>query len=220
MFTIKIEVKKMKHRRIKPKMIPVIYGLIALVAIGSAYLIENALKQSAFKDEDHYGYVTKTIMEEEVPVVNTQPTIIRPYNDTEIKVLKSYYDYKADETSQQNALIYHDNTYMQNSGVAYGGKDNFDVIAILDGEVVEVNEDKLLGKIVQVKHDNEIISIYQSLSETSVNKGDTIKQGQVIGKSGTSNISTDLGSHLLFELIINGSTVNPEEYYDKLVSEI
>lgn len=220
MFTIKIEVKKMKHRKIKPKMIPVIYGLVALVAIGSAYLIENALKQSTFKDEDHYGYVTKTIMEEEVPVVNTQPTIIRPYNDTEIKVLKSYYDYQADETSQQNALIYHDNTYMQNSGVAYGGKDNFDVIAILDGEVVEVKEDKLLGKIVQVKHDNEIISIYQSLSETSVNKGDTIKQGQVIGKSGTSNISTDLGSHLLFELIINGSTVNPEEYYDKLVSEI
>ena len=220
MFTIKIEVKKMKHRRIKPKMLPVIYGLIALVAIGGAYLVENALKQATFKDEDHYGYVTKTIVEDEVPVVEVKPTIIRPYNDTEIKILKSYYDYKADETSQQNALIYHDSTYMQNSGVAYGGKDSFDVVAILDGEVTEVKEDKLLGKIIQMKHDKDIISIYQSLSETSVKKGDTVKQGQVIGKSGTSNISTDLGSHLLFELIINGSTVNPEEYYDKLVSEI
>ena len=86
--------------------------------------------------------------------------------------------------------------------------------------MTEVKEDKLLGKIIQMKHDKDIISIYQSLSETSVKKGDTVKQGQVIGKSGTSNISTDLGSHLLFELIINGSTVNPEEYYDKLVSEI
>ena len=109
---------------------------------------------------------------------------------------------------------------MQNSGIAYGGKDNFDVIAILDGEVVEVKNDKLLGNIVQIKHNEKIISVYQSLSETNVKKGDTIKQGQVIGKSGTSNISKDLGSHLLFELIINGTTVNPEDYYDKLVNEI
>lgn len=210
----------MKSRKLKSNMVPIIYGMVALLGIGSAYLIENMLNNAIFKEEDHYGYVSETITEEEVPVVNTEPTLIRPYNDTELKVIKNYYDYKADETSQQNALIYHENTYMQNSGVAYGGKDNFDVVAILDGEVVEVKNDKLLGNIVQIKHNEKIISVYQSLSETNVKKGDTIKQGQVIGKSGTSNISKDLGSHLLFELIINGETVNPEDYYDKLVSEI
>ena len=210
----------MKNRKLKSNIVPIIYGLVAILGIGSAYLIENMLNNAVFKEEDHYGYVSETITEEEVPVVNTEPTLIRPYNDTELKILKNYYDYKADETSQQNALIYHENTYMQNSGIAYGGKDNFDVIAILDGEVVEVKNDKLLGNIVQIKHNEKIISVYQSLSETNVKKGDTIKQGQVIGKSGTSNISKDLGSHLLFELIINGETVNPEDYYDKLVSEI
>lgn len=210
----------MKNRKLKSNIVPIIYGLVAILGIGSAYLIENMLNNAVFKEEDHYGYVSETITEEEVPVVNTEPTLIRPYNDPELKVLKNYYDYKADETSQQNALIYHENTYMQNSGIAYGGKDNFDVVAILDGEVVEVKNDKLLGNIVQIKHNEKIISVYQSLSETNVKKGDTIKQGQVIGKSGTSNISKDLGSHLLFELIINGETVNPEDYYDKLVSEI
>ena len=210
----------MKNRKLKSNIVPIIYGLVAILGIGSAYLIENMLNNAVFKEEDHYGYVSETITEEEVPVVNTEPTLIRPYNDTELKILKNYYDYKADETSQQNALIYHENTYMQNSGIAYGGKDNFDVIAILDGEVVEVKNDKLLGNIVQIKHTEKIISVYQSLSETNVKKGDTIKQGQVIGKSGTSNISKDLGSHLLFELIINGTTVNPEDYYDKLVNEI
>ena len=210
----------MKNRKLKSNIVPIIYGLVAILGIGSAYLIENMLNNAVFKEEDHYGYVSETITEEEVPVVNTEPTLIRPYNDTELKVLKNYYDYKADETSQQNALIYHENTYMQNSGIAYGGKDNFDVVAILDGEVVEVKNDKLLGNIVQIKHNEKIISVYQSLSEINVKKGDIIKQGQVIGKSGTSNISKDLGSHLLFELIINGETVNPEDYYDKLVSEI
>lgn len=210
----------MKNRKLKSNIVPIIYGLVAILGIGSAYLIENMLNNAVFKEEDHYGYVSETITEEEVPVVNTEPTLIRPYNDTEIKIVKNYYDYKADETSQQNAIIYHENTYMQNSGIAYGGKDNFDVVAILDGEVVEVKNDKLLGNIVQIKHNDKIISVYQSLSETNVKKGDTIKQGQVIGKSGTSNISKDLGSHLLFELIINGTTVNPEDYYDKLVNEI
>lgn len=210
----------MTKRRLKPKMIPVVYGLGALAAVLGAYLIESNLAHDNFKEEEHYGYVTKTIMEDQIPVVNTEPMVIRPYNDTEIKSLKGYYDYKGDETSQQNSLIYHDSTYMQNSGSIYGGKDNFDIIAILDGEVVEVKEDKLLGKIIQLKHNDRIISVYQSLSEVTVQKGDTVKQGQVIGKSGTSNIQADLGSHLLFELIINGSTVNPEAYFDKLVSEI
>lgn len=210
----------MKNRKLKSNIVPIIYGLVAILGIGSAYLIENMLNNAVFKEEDHYGYVSETITEEEVPVVNTEPTLIRPYNDTELKVIKNYYDYKADETSQQNALIYHENTYMQNSGVAYGGKDNFDIVSILDGEVIEVKNDKLLGNIVQIKHNDKIISVYQSLSEVNVKKGDTIKQGQVIGKSGTSNISKDLGSHLLFELIINGETVNPEDYYDKLLSEI
>ena len=45
-------------------------------------------------------------------------------------------------------------------------------------------------------------------------------RGQTIAKSGTSNISTDLGNHLYFELIIDGVCVNPENYYDKLVNEL
>ena len=37
----------------------------------------------------------------------------------------------------------------------------------------------------------------------------------LLGKSGQSNISADLGNHLYFELIIDNISVNPEEYYDK-----
>ena len=110
-----------------------------------------------------------------------------------------------------------ENTYLQNSGVSFGGKENFDVTAILDGTVSSVDEDELLGKIVEVKHDNNLISVYQSLSTVDVKKGDTVKQGQVLGKSGTSNVEKDLGDHLHFELIDNGQTVNPNEYFDQKV---
>lgn len=212
----------MTNRKLKK---PVMYGVYIasiLLVLGAIYLIESSLSKGSFKedDKDKPTYVSDTIFEEEVPVVGEDVKIIRPYTDKEIKILKNYYDYQADNETQLESILYHENTYLQNSGVSYGGKDNFDVVSILDGTVIDIKEDALLGKIVQISHSNDMISIYQSLGDVTVKKGDQIKQGIVIGKSGTNNIAKDLGSHLDLELIIKGQTVNPESYYDKSISEI
>lgn len=209
----------MTNRRIKKSVIYGVYSLGIIALVGTIYLIESSISKSSFK-EDEYTYVSKTIFDDSVPVVAEDTKIIRPYTDQEIKVVKSYYDYQGDAESQQKSLIFHEDTYMQSSGVAYGGKENFQVISVLDGTITDVKEDKLLGKIVEIKHDNDIISVYQSLSEVSIKKGDVVNQGDVIGKSGNANISTDLGNHLYFELIVKSSNVNPEQYFDKLVKEI
>lgn len=209
----------MKDRKIKKTVIYGVYSLGIVALIGTIYLIESSISKDNFK-EDENTYVSETIFDDTVPVVADEVKINRPYSDQEIKVIKTYYDYKGDEESQKKSLILYQDTYMQSSGVSYGGKENFDVVSILDGTVVDVKEDKLLGKIVQISHNNEIISVYQSLSQVTVKKDDVIKQGTVIGKSGTANISTDLGNHLYFELIIKGANVNPEQYFDKLVKEI
>lgn len=210
----------MTKRRIKRPVIYGIYAFIFALMIGAIYLVESALNQTSFHQDENYDYVSDTITEEDIPVVDTKEVVVRPYTDAEITIKKDYYDYKAESSKQENSIIYYENTYMQNSGVSYGGKDQFDIVSILDGTVSDVKEDELLGKIVEIKHDNDVISIYQSLGEVSVKKGDAVTQGQIIGKSGTSNISKDLGSHLHFELIVKGSIVNPEEYYDKNISEL
>lgn len=212
----------MTNRRLKR---PVIYGIYisaVFLVLGVIYFIESSLSNGSFKDngKDRPTYVSDTIFSEDIPVVGTETKIMRPYTDQEIKIIRNYYDYKADNDSQMSSIIYHEDTYLQNSGVSYGGKENFDIVAILDGTVVEIKEDKLLGNIVQIEHGNDMISVYQSLGEVIVKKGDKITQGTVIGKSGTNNIAKDLGSHLDLELIIKGQTVNPESYYDKSVSEI
>ncbi len=210
----------MIQRKLKKWVIPSLYALAIIAILGSVYLIENAMNSNKnFKEDDHYGKVNNTIFDDSIPVINSSSTLIRPYKDASIKIVKNYYNYKGSEEDQQNSLIYYDDTYIQNSGVSYGGKDNFEVIAVLDGTVTEVKEDKLLGNIVQIKHSNDIISVYQSLGTVNVKKDDSVKQGDVIGTSGTSNISKDLGSHLDFELIKSGQIVNPEEYYDKVPSE-
>ena len=65
-----------------------------------------------------------------------------------------------------------------------------------------------------------MISVYQSLSDVIVKKDDKVIQGQIIAKSGNSNINKDLGNHLHFELYYKGAIVNPEEYFDKSVDEL
>lgn len=209
----------MKQRRLKKSVIPFVYVSAIVLVLGCAYMIESLVNQEGFKDEDKYGYVSETIFDNAEPVVNDDVIITRPYTDPDITVVKDYYDYKADSTKQENSLILYESTYLQNSGISFGGKENFDVTAILDGTVSSVEDDELLGKIIEVKHENNLISVYQSLSSVNVKQGDTVKQGQVLGKSGTSNVEKDLGNHLHFELIDNGQTVNPNDYFDKKVEE-
>ena len=93
------------------------------------------------------------------------------------------------------------------------------VVSILSGEVISVTDNDIVGKTVKVRHNDKLISIYQSLGEVAVKEHDKIKQGDVIGTSGTNEINSALKNHLHFELVINGVYVNPEKYYTKTVGE-
>lgn len=207
----------MKKRLVlKPFVLPVVYMTMVIALVLSVYFIN---KPNAKLDEE-LTYVSGAILDEYVPVISTDTVILRPYTSENITIGKNYYDYKAPEDEQKNSIIYHENTYLQNTGIDYIQNDVFDVVSILDGEVIEVEDKELLGKSVTIRHNNEIISVYQSLSQASVKKGDKVVAGQVIGKSGTCELNKDLGNHLHFELTVNGVLVDPENYLDKKLNEI
>lgn len=210
----------MTKRKLKRSVVYSMYAVAVVGLIGTLYLVGINNNSLSLNENDDIRYVSKTIFDKTLPVVTSEKTILKPFVSSEIKVVKAFYDYQADASDQEKALIHSDNTYMQSSGVSYGGKEAFEVVSILDGTVVDVKEDNLLGKIVEISHGNEIISVYQSLSNVSIKKDDVVSQGQVIGTSGKSNIDKDLGDHLYFELIIKGTNVNPEKYYEKKVNEL
>lgn len=209
----------MKNRKLKKSVIYSLYVFGFVFLLGIIYAIESVVLTTRYEDEE-IDYVNKTIFEDTVPVVSTEQTIIRPYANSEIRIVKNFYDYKDDAANQEQSLIYYENTYLPSSGVSYGGVDSFDVLAVYDGTVTSITQDNLLGTIIQITHSNSVISIYQSLGEINVTENQVINQGDVIGKSGVCNIEKDLNNHLHFELIVNGMVVNPEEYYDKKMSEI
>lgn len=168
--------------------------------------------------EDLTDYTMDEVIESDIPVVNEVTTIINPYSDLTVTIKKGYYDSSSDEDSQISSIVKHDNTYIQNTGIDFVGENTFDVLSILNGVVIDVKDDEELGKSVEIRHDNGMISIYQSLSEVYVQKDNVITQGLVIGKSGENKLDKDLGNHLHFEIYDNGQSVNPLNYLNTQIS--
>lgn len=201
----------------------VVYGLYTfglILLLGLIYYVELSNKTLETKD-DNYTYVSRLFDSEVRTVVSTPVTIIRPYANPEVKIIKSFYDYKSEENSQEDSIINYDNTYFQNNGTIYAGPEEpFEVRSVYEGKVTSIKEDKILGKTVTIEHENNIVTTYQGLSEVTVNENDQVAQATIIGKSGPSNIIKDAKNILLFEITVNGKYINPELTFDKQISEI
>ena len=206
----------MRKRKLKGFVIPTALTSLGIVAIFVALVMTKT--GTTLKDKNTLNYVSNTILSQDIAVINTTPKVIYPYTDPSVTIGKSYYNYKGTAEEQEKSIIYHENTYIQNSGVDFINEKPFEVVSVLDGTVTNVKEDEVLGKIVEINHNNEYVSIYQSLSEVKVKKGDTVSQGQVLGVSGTNELDKKLGNHLHFEFYAEGQIVDPTLYLDKELS--
>lgn len=211
----------MNKKKIKRFVVPAMYTIALTIFGTSMYFIQKIVNKNQFESNNDMEYVNKYIVtdNEYIPVINEQLTVLKPYSNESVKISKTFYDYEGENKSQENSIIFYENTYMQNTGIDYTLNESFDIISILDGTVLEVTDNEILGKTIKIKHENDLISVYQSLSEINVKKDDTIIRGQVIGKSGTSSLySKDYNLH--FELYHQGKNVNPEDYYNKTKDEL
>lgn len=204
----------MIKKKVRLKLVPLIIAILLVPILITVLFLNISLKEESIEPD----YVTETIVEDILPVINQTKKIIRPYQDKTVRVLKNFYDYQSDEALQKTSIIVHENNYIQNSGVDYGKDTEFEVISILEGTVISVKEDDSLKGTIEIKHDNGFISIYQSLKDIKVKKDQVISQGQVLGTATTNELDKDLGNHLHFELLVSGQNVNPEIYLDKELS--
>ena len=211
----------MNKKRIRLLVVPTIY-LLAISAFGiGLYLLERNVNNQRFKNEEQMEYVDREIVtdNEYIPVVNIQETIVKPFLIDNISINKTFYNIDDEETNQENSIIIYEDTYMQNTGVDYKYNESFDIISILDGTIIEVTDNDILGKTIKIRHNNNLISTYQSLSEVNVNKDDSVLKGQVIGKSGNCKLyDTDYNLH--FELSYQGKNIDPEKSYNKTIDEL
>lgn len=191
-----------------------------LLSLLGGLVTGTILIKNSYKNEE-LDLVNDPVLDTIVPVIKEETKeIIRPYIDNNIQVLKSYYDYKSDAESQLNAIIFYNNTYLQNTGILYGSDDVFDVVAIADGEIIKIEDSEIAGKTVEIKHNDNVISVYQILDDVRLTINTNIKKGDKIGISSTSNLDDNTKKQLYFELIVNGELVDGEKYYGKNINEI
>ena len=181
-----------------------------------AFALVRSMSVVDSKISDNYTYVSYEVLTDNVvPVTKEeQKSVVRPYDDDKVKVGKTFYDYQNKET-QEKSIIYYENTYIQNSGVDYTNDSVFKVNAIKDGKILSVTKDDITGTTIKIKHNDNLISVYQSVKDVLVKEDEEVKQGQTIASSSTNAISQDLGNHLHFELYSNNKLIDPEKYFSE-----
>jgi len=96
------------------------------------------------------------------------------------------------------------------TGIDINGSVGQPYYAAADGKVIAAGWYGNYGRMILIDHGNGVATRYAHSSQLLVSVGSTVKKGQTIGYVGTTGKTT--GPHLHFEVIINGSTVNPLNY--------
>jgi len=96
------------------------------------------------------------------------------------------------------------------SGVDIDAKFGDPVVATADGVVKKTGWQGSYGKTIVLQHEEGFETIYGHLSKISVEEGQKVKVGEVIGKAGNTGRST--GTHLHYEVVKDGQRVNPSNF--------
>jgi len=84
------------------------------------------------------------------------------------------------------------------------------ILAADTGKVIFAGEKGDYGNAVIIDHQNGYQTLYGHMSKIDVKKGDIVEKGDKIGTMGSTGRST--GTHLHFEVIVNGTVKNPMSY--------
>ena len=102
------------------------------------------------------------------------------------------------------------------SGIDIDGfnKEGWDIVAADGGTVITAGSNSGYGNYVIIDHGNYTQTLYAHMSYIGVGQGSYVSQGQTIGGLGSTGRST--GTHLHYEVFVNGERVDPESYYSGL----
>jgi murein DD-endopeptidase MepM/ murein hydrolase activator NlpD len=95
-------------------------------------------------------------------------------------------------------------------GIDFAAPKGTPIIATADGEVIFTGRKGWLGNTVIINHGHGIITKYGHTSKIFVKAGQSVKRGEKIAAIGNTGRST--GTHVHYEVHLNGIPVNPKRY--------
>ena len=91
------------------------------------------------------------------------------------------------------------------------------ILAAADGTVSEVGFDPERGNYLVLDHGDGLTTLYGQCRDFTVEEGDTVRAGEMIGAVGSTGMST--GPHLHFEVRQDDEPQNPVAYFDSDVRD-
>ena len=212
-------------KSVKKIFVPTIY-LIAILSVVGCILLTIMSINKYLTESEKFDYSINGLIDNEVkPVQGEDITknnvkVIKPFRNEKVTIGRGFYDFGGEQTNQEKSIIFYENTYMQNSGVDYVSDEVFDVISVLAGKVISVDTDEVLGNIVKIEHDKNIITTYQGIDKVALKVGDVVSQGTIVGVSGKSLVNSNYTTSLHFEVNYKGELIDPEKFYSLNVNEL
>lgn len=131
---------------------------------------------------------------EKKPVVYVMPVegkVIKEFSDTTLQYSSTYSDMRL------------------HTGVDIACKEGTSVSACADGTVVSIELNTSMGNVVTINHKNGITAKYASIGNITVEKGNSVKAGDIIGTVSTVPSECNDEAHLHFEIYKNDKAVDP-----------
>lgn len=207
----------MRKGYLKGFVLPTVYVLLIVASFFSVAILNNLL----IGDISNYDYsqslmqdVTESVLKENEPNM-----IVKPYSNPNVSTKVTYYNKEDAAEKQQTSLIVYEDTYIPSTGNIYSSSENFDVLAVYDGEVKNVTTDNILGTVIEIAHNQNLTTYYYSLTNVLLQAGDEIKSGTVLGQA-TPNIIYDKEPNFLFEVYYQGKSIDPEKFYSMNIDEL
>jgi len=120
-----------------------------------------------------------------------------------VAYVSSSYGYRSDPFTGQPAF---------HAGLDFPGPLGSPIYAAAKGTVSFVGQKSGYGNCIEIDHGNGLMTRYGHLSRFSAHVGEAVDAGTVIAAMGSTGRST--GSHLHFEVRINGQPVNPRPFLE------
>ena len=98
-------------------------------------------------------------------------------------------------------------------GIDMAGTWQEEVRAPADGFISFSGRNGSFGNSIKITHKHGVTTLYGHLHRLAVKKGEYVKEGQVIGKMGSTGRA--VGAHLHYEIKVHGKAVNPYTFISK-----
>lgn len=148
------------------------------------------------------------------PVIPIKEKFVLPVTSNYV-VVRTFFDTDKTDEELVSAIIVDNSEMVESKGISYSMPDNkeFDVVAIFDGTVTNIETDEFECSTVTIKHSEDVYSIYSSLVDVTVKTGSRVEGGEVFAKASTSISDIEAGVHVHLQVKVKDEYIDPTLVY-------